>query len=241
MPLIIDDRDARVHPQIKLDIERNLDRTNVQVDRLDYGDYVFEHTHEVDGKSQTTHVGIELSTVSDVAGKLGSGRLTHQMVGLLKSGVAILMVQGWVKRNEDGTLALYGSPAKVDYTRFTQALFSLQAHGVIVVYSQDSRDSARRIVSIYRWFEKSPSQHKLLREVDAEVGVTVPIGAPIERPIAILMSVTRGLGEERARAALEQYHAVNVIVSLEPKALATIHGWGPKIASDFHKAVSEWH
>jgi ERCC4-type nuclease len=197
---------------------------DVEVERLQFGDVVLEDV-EIDGKK--TSVGIEISTVGDLCGKITSGRFNFQMRGLLITyDIAVLLLAG-LPRVYKGMIRL--GPATFPYARFEGALAAAQMHGVRLICTDVPDDGAveRRILSLAHYFERG--QHNLLRDATPRPVITVPLGEPIDSRVEALMSI-QGLGEEKAKSLLNQFGSLRAIANADMRQLTEAAGIGPTLA-----------
>lgn len=238
----VDDREARMHPQAIQTIRKNLGVANVTVKHMEFSDYAFDGV-PVDNK--TPRVGIELSTVLDVMQKIQTGRLARQLIGLTENfDVSILLIESPITLDaKTGKVKVFGTSEQfaMDYNLAKAALYSAACHGIQIEYASGRKDAADRIIHWYRWWQKPPAQHTFMRRQDAEIsiGMAVPIAKPLERAITTLMQGPN-IGETLARAALHQYHSLEVIYNLPEKQLSELEGWGPVIAKQFREYTSKW-
>ncbi len=221
--LIVDDREHRIHTPIIDALE--LAGVPVQVQRMDFGDYAFTGSYNTRLDRPAT-VGIELSNVSDVVGKLNNDRLAFQLSGMLITyDISILMITSPIQISNDGYVILPRMPKACEYSRLMDVLGAAQAHGVIVTYCAGSEDAPARLLQTIRYWYKDEGTHKYFRPRDAIREVTMPVGEAVDKRVSTLMTLP-GIGEQRAVDALKTFGSVYNIVIAPEAALAQIPGWG---------------
>lgn len=253
--LSVDDREQRDHPQIFATLLKNLNHTNVGKVRLDYGDYTFLGAPypQRDGTVRPPRIGIEYATLSDVLGKITSGRYGQQLTGMLTTyDVSILLIEGPVYAAKGSkNLQVFGAPIQFPKSRWDSIRFSTEMHGVRVFVADNRAEAAEWIIKWYRWWREDPEKHQLFRHREAEIQLDraelspdelpfdVPIGEPIDRAVSVMMAVVHGLGKKRVISALDKYGDLRTLFMLPESALREIDGWGPKLARDFNEAVTK--
>jgi ERCC4-type nuclease len=248
--LRIDVREAKLHIPLVQSLRTSL--TNVPIidtEMMKFGDYAW------DGKlgDQTVRIGLELSSVSDVIGKLNNNRFDYQMTGLLgEYDIRILMISGSYLPDRDGYVVVHGAPRTMKYKRFANSLFSAQMHGIVVDnVPSGTLNVAERIAQHYTYWQKDT--HTSFRGLSATAravsetgedidGVFIPTGAAVDKQVQALM-MWPTIGEDKARNALQFAGSVRALSMLGKEALRQIPGWGPATAAtvdDFLSAVPTW-
>lgn len=235
-PLFIDDREARMHGQIVQELE--VSGIPCVVERSDFGDYHF--TGALNTKlGRSPEIAIELSSVSDVVGKLNNDRLAFQLSNmLLRFDVAILLFTSIPQVSQDGYVMLPRMPKACTYERLTNTLMSAQAHGVIVAYCAGSDTVASRLNHIVRYYSKSESEHSYFQPQNINRTVTIPIGPEIDKRIQAIMALP-GIGEQRAIDALKVFGSVRNVMLASEASLREIPGWGEITAKKVHTFISK--
>lgn len=233
--MLIDYRDARMHPQIHTNLMKRLGTDNVAVENLDFGDYVFTSSQLHPGLAKYPTIAIELCTINDLVGKIDSGRFGFQLSGMLEAyDRCILMVCGPINSDAQGYIRM-GGPAKVNYERIRSALFSASCHGIIVEHTQsaDSDHISAAIASNYAYWNRPYEAHKTFRQVPILVdNAAIGLGAALDPRLAVLMGVP-AIGEDRARSLLDTAGSIGSASMMMPEDIAKIKGWGPKLAKAF--------
>jgi ERCC4-type nuclease len=237
--ITIDTREVPAHPLINAHLIRTIGRENINYATLSFGDYVIttpeqSHLDTSTGELTTTpsmRVAIELSSVSDVCGKINSGRLAYQLSGMLDTyDVAILLIESPVVPNRDGYVAIPGSPKAVAYERYLDITDAAQFHGVRIIQTSSKLHVPQRIEKLYNYWQRPYSDHKTFRPVQLKQTVSIPVGAAIDDRVSMLMGLP-GVGEDKARAALDTFLSLSVIFAMPPELLQTIPGWGSVISN----------
>lgn len=235
--LQIDSREARMHATTVAILRRQLGEDLVQIDELlQFGDYVFTSDQPHPTTGQPVRVAIELATVSDLVGKIESGRFGYQLSGMIENyDRAILMICGPIIGDSAGHIRGLG-PKKFTYERVASALFSASCHGVIVQHAQsaDSDHVAARVLSNYRFWHKSADEHKTFHKFPELVDhQAIGLSAALDRRLAVIMGVPK-IGEDRARALLAEAGSLASAFLMTPEDLQKIDGWGKKLSQDFN-------
>ena len=218
----IDDREHRVHTDLVNDLE--LLGITLNVERMDFGDYAFTGCY-VSKVDRHVSVGIEVSSVSDLVGKLNNDRLAFQISNmLLRYDVTVLLITSPIQCDKDGYVTLPRMPKACTFDRLMDVLGAAQAHGAIVQYASGPLDVAARIHQIVKYWSKDENSHKYFRNRDAKREVVLPVGADVDKRVANLMTLP-GVGEERAKDALKLYGSLNNIYLAGEAGLSLIPGW----------------
>lgn len=222
-PLFIDDREARMHGQIVTALE--LEGIPCVIERSDFGDYWF--TGAINTRlGRSPRIAIELSTVSDVVGKLNNDRLAFQLSNmLLQFDVAILMISSLIQVSSEGYVVLPRMPKACSYDRLMDVLAAAQAHGVILINCAGTENVPKRLAHLVRYYSKDEGDHKYFRPQNVNREVTIPIGPEIDKRIQALMALP-GIGEQRAVDALKTFGSVRNVMLASESGLREIPGWG---------------
>lgn len=234
--LTVDDREANIHTPI-LDALGLLGvRTCVQ--RMDFSDYAFSGTHNTRLDKEPS-IGIEVSSVSDVIGKLNNDRLAFQLSNMiLRFDVPILLITSPIQTTADGWVVLPRMPKACTFDRLMDVLGAAQAHGVIVQYAAGTADVPSRIHQIVRYWSREEGSHKYFRPRDAIREVTIPIGEEIDKRIACLMTLP-GIGEQRAVDALKTFGSIRNLLLSGEDGMRMIPGWGALTAKKVMQFIAD--
>lgn len=169
MGMIVDDRQHRTAPRIYEILLKNLTLKHLTVSRMEFADYAFKGK-PINGTEP--NVGIEHCTLNDFLGKITSGRLSFQGVGLIGTyNVPVLLVQGLVKKDTKTDKVLtYGYDTPHSYAAVQGVIFSAEMHGIKWVNVETVDEAGLEIVRLYRYFQEDPSAHKFFRESIVEIG-----------------------------------------------------------------------
>lgn len=232
--IIIDSRDEKHHPQIALDLGRMMRQTykrEVTVDQITFGDYSFFGV-ELPDLGRRPHIGIELSTVNDLVGKLDNNRLAFQISGMMDSfDIVYLMVVGHLIPDREGNIELRGVRRQIKYNRVMAVVDAATDHGVRVLQVKHNGEAAQRIWARYKYWQKPLADHKLFRPRSA-IPALVPVGPALDRVLQIL-TMFEGLGEDRARAGLEFAGSLQTLMVYPRAILLDIPGWGAGTVDSF--------
>lgn len=221
--VIVDDREARVHADVVSRLE-SVHQLAIRVERLTYGDIaVVGLEHE----GRAVSIGIEISTVSDLCGKITTGRLSYQAAGLISTyDVPVILVAGVPRVYGDN---VRNGPAVFSYHRLESVLFGAQAHGIKVAYAvgPEPHNVASRISSIIQYYTKE--KHDFFRATSPKLPLTLPLTEALDRRVEMLMSIP-GVGEDKARSLLMHFGTVKAITAATEKDLQQVSGIGPTLA-----------
>lgn len=228
-PITIDTRELAAHPHMG-DFFRAEGIPFVTA-TLDCGDYVFAAPFELAGKIPT--IGIEVCTVSDLVGKVDSGRLSYQLGNMIKKyDVPYLLIQGEIRTDRDGYVVVAGRQI-MRAKRLNDILHGAQAHGVIVMQDEDPNT---RLASIIRYWHRPCDSHNYFRPNAVIREISTPIGLPLDQRVQFLMGCP-GIGEDRAQAAINHFGSLLIILTAPDYSLQKIPGWGKKTAENFRQFI----
>lgn len=249
--ITIDDREPVTHGSYVAGIKNALGAQNVHIERLLFADYAFDahpdlnhawtgaHS-EYDGIANVPcRVGIEVSSVSDVIGKMDSGRLEFQLSGMLERyNVSILLIESPIRVDVNGCILVPGSPYTPKYSRLESILFGAQAHGVIVNYAQDKASVVDSIVRIYNYYNRPLNSHKTFRPQRLVPQVKIPLGEAIDARTQNLMTLP-GIGEDKALRLLQRYGRLDIIYGLPEIGFSQVPGIGRNIAGRVYDFITK--
>lgn len=211
---------------------------------MEFGDFATtaHDDYTPEGKPPAT-IGIEYATVTDLLGKITSGRLSKQIVGMLDAyDIQVLVIQGMLRPDAKGYVDIKGAPRTHKFKSVKGILRSARAHGVRVEETFNLNETLDVLKGWLGYYHTPPTGHTFFREVEVEsTDFIVPIGAKIERAISVVMAMVDGIGEDKARAALKMYPVLAVLFTLDVDALKRIPGWGTVLAKNFYNASLAAH
>lgn len=236
--LTIDSREAKAHPVIVSELKHLFGPEHLDTcTTLDFGDYTFTGASDHPTLHRPPTIAIELATVSDLLGKINSGRLAFQLSGMIdRYDVRILMIESAVQTNKYGSIVLPGAPQQMPYTRLAEVLFAAQSHGVIVEYASSREHVAELIHSNYKYWQKPYEQHKSFRPAQLSYDALIPLGEALDSRVSNLMGLP-GIGEQKATDALDLYKSIGLIYQLPAIALRAIPGWGATTAQRVYNFI----
>lgn len=248
MSIIVDSRDAASHPEIITYLRRT--NCGVATEMLDFADYYFtapplpvqyDEPDSPDVVRINTNpmvtVGIELSSVSDVCGKINSGRLGFQLSGMIERyRIPILLIYPYPtvisvrdKRGDPERWIKTGGPLSVRYTRWESMLYAAQMHGVRVLYSPERDTIPETIHSLYEYWQRPYDEHKSYRPVQLEYEARIPLGEAVDASVSTLMTFPK-VGEDKALALLKAFGSLENVLAMPEAALKMVPGVGPTVA-----------
>ena len=233
--MLVDDREARTNRQVYQSLTQSLD--DVERMRLSYGDYAFFGAR-VEGR--VLYVGIETCTVSDLIGKIQTGRFQAQLTGCINNyDVVILLIEGQIQPTADGRVAVYthSRPTGLPYETVRGALFAAKAHGIIVEEVKANKTAvADKLLKIHNYYSRD--NHTLFQGVKRQP-VTFRPGVHMDRAVAALMQMAQGIGKDRAEAALEHFGSLEAVMNADTKQLQEVPGWGKTLAYNLRQTAAE--
>jgi ERCC4-type nuclease len=233
--ITIDDREAITHFTVHNELMRAFGHENTIIERMDWGDYAF--TGAPLPSNPKPRIGIELSSISDVVGKINSGRLAFQLSGMIDAyDIPVLLVESPPSATKDGWIYIPGAPRVIRFDRFMDVLSAAQMHGVRVLYCADKSRVGARILSLYHYWQKPYTEHKTFRHAQLEYELRIPIGEAVDSRVSLLMQVP-GVGEDRAVAALKTYGSLRTLFIMPTSMLVKIPGWGLGTATALRKML----
>ena len=195
-------------------------------------------------------VATERKKVPDLAACINDGRLVHQMQKALDNNadVFILIIEEPYRSDAEGLLAVPRwnpvirkselSPVRptMTFSRFQQYIFELDwLAGVVVIRSDNVRQTADIIRSLYANFQTEPDRHQSLRKFY----YTPPSPVPLQEPSLVrrVAKELKGIGWERSRAVDEHFSSVKAMCDAPIKEWSKLEGIGKKTAGFVVKAL----
>ena len=130
---------------------------------------------------------------------------------------------------------MHGHFSKMPFRLVRGAIFAAKAHGIIVEEVNTVPTTiARRLLDIHSYYTKD--EHTLFRGLEKRPH-TLATGQPIAAPVLALMSLVDGIGETKARTAIEYMGNLQELVVADDEELLEIPGWGPTTVYRLHKAL----
>lgn len=238
--ILIDDRagssDLIVHPPLS---------SLGSLCRLDSGDVCF--TGNGPG-NQPTLVGVEVKTVLDLIASCNNGRLQarqiprmlddYDVVYLLYYGVYRPSVRGEDLQIRKGKRWVGYRIGKrtVPYGYVEQMLMTLSALGVRIKHVHDTREAAKWLGELHRWWSKKWEEHRGLKVFDNSRQPSMMPGVDRETMVkAMVASQLPGVGYKRAMAAARYFASIREMVNAGAEEWEKVEGVGKVVG----KAVEE--
>jgi ERCC4-type nuclease len=226
--MTIDSRELAAHPSIGALLSGW--QIPYMTATLRSADYTFISPYEIAGRIPT--IGVEVSTVTDLVGKL-DGRLAWQLGDMITAyDVPYLLIDGLLSADREGFITVAGRQI-CELNRLMDVLHGAQAHGVVVIQATDVYERLRRI---YAYWHRPCDSHKYFRPNSVIRDVLVPVAPAIDERIIFLMGVP-GVGEDRATAALAMFGGLLPVLLAPVAALIKIPGWGKITAENFRNFI----
>ena len=228
MTLWIDTRELLHHARLVHLLQQRLGDGHSEVTQMTFGDYAFTAAGDVGT------VGIEHATLKDWIGKIRSGRMVVQTVGLIQNYAhPYWIIEGTTMVDEEGRFRIPGAPIQITESRFEALVIAAEAHGVRVKRTGSPPESAALIAQLYTYWRKK--DHSTFRPTKLRPMLGLALGEPVEDQILTLMTYP-GVGEDRARKALEHFGSLaRVMQASHSGRLTLIPGWGPVLAQHFQE------
>lgn len=232
--LTIDRRELQQHREIKTLI--TIPHT---IKTLEAGDFAF-----LDWDNQP--VGIERAEITDLIGKLRSGRLEEQMTRCARDyNTVVLLVEG-VYDNVDGLLAIYRKRGKhyymrgvfsgVRYTYVAATLIRLAEMGIEVIHSANFEDSMTLVQALYNQRTTPPANHSLFKRIRP---VNIPVKLSDNPAVPKLLALCPRMPEKVAIRLLDKYGSIWNILSTPNKELLGVEGMGKGLLEKLHTGVGK--
>lgn len=145
---------------------------DVRVKRMPFGDVAFLGQGP---EGRPVKVGIEVKKIGDFLSSVYTGRLGgYQLPGMLEHyDYCFILVQGRAKCGEDGEVLLHHKfagwvePAggRSQYMAYVSMQMTLALLGnAMVIFSEDTEDSADLITAMFKWWTKKWTAHTTLKK-----------------------------------------------------------------------------
>jgi len=235
--LIIDDREANEHPELRT--ISDVWGIPVTIQRLDAGDYVFLNR-------DNEPVGIERSEISNLVQKLASGELESQLERCQDNYQHIILLVEGVYDKVDELLAIHKGSGKgyfrtrvFPHTRYdyVKALeVRLQELGIEYIDTPNFECSLTTIRTIYIQRTKPESEHHLFRKSKVP---RIPTKYTTNPAVPRLMALAPRLPERVAIQLIERYGSIYSILSKDPKELMGMPGVGKTLVRRLYDSVGK--
>lgn len=219
--------------------------TRSRLTRLEYADFMFMGH----GANGPVKVGIERKVIGDLVSSISSGRLSgHQLIGLLESyGYTYLLVEGlWRPNPQSGILEKMKGRKWVNISHGNRKFMARDIWnflntlavmcGVVVIYTDNIKQSGYWIDSTYHWWSKGWDQHKshlqFKNQLPPTSGTQQKMKLHVHRPTPferILVGIT-GLGWETVGKLKRRFNSPLEVAMATEKALMEVDGVGRKTA-----------
>jgi len=220
--------DGRGHAKVRNELERA--GAEVLVMRLDSGDVSFlaHNDHSV---------GVELKTADDLLGSLRSGRLFDQASRMiLEYKFSLVLAFGFLTSTREGfcrtKTGVKEHPPWPTFTQLTNAMLSLNGHGIIVLpIVPNEKVAAQVLISVNEWFRKGVHQSLLKRQMPFTMGSQDNI-----RAIHIVTGCPR-VSVGLATRLLSHFGTAQAVLSASIEELQEVRGIGKVVARSIHRAA----
>lgn len=239
-PLLIDDRDgsrefAHIEPT----------RSLCELTRLDSADACVIGN----GPDGALLVGVEIKSIWDLLGSMGTGRLQATQIPLMLDTYQVcwLLYFGEYRPGDRGQLLLRKGAGwrtmrlgkrDVPYGYVEGFLLDLAAVGFRIKHCHDQASAAVWLGVLHRWWSRPWLAHKAMRTLDHSREISLMPGmTPDQHLRAKVAAALPGVGFERAIAAARHFTTVSDMINATSDEWAHVPGIGKVIARAVATAV----
>lgn len=222
--VLIDDREPE---SMQAALRREAERVGglVAPTRLPFGDFGIWHDE--------LSLGVERKEVKDLLNSLSSGRLQHQIEGLVEAyRIPGLVVEGDVKASRLGFLSVDGVRTRWTEKSVRGYLLALQLRGVRVWATESKEGTARLIFHLGRLLAGLQGSE---RQVEAVTGVGL---VALPEPVRALAQI-RGIGPDLAQKLWRHFGTLRGVAQAAPQELGAVPGMGAVRVRQLWSALEE--
>ncbi len=157
---------------------------------------------------------------SDFLASISDGRLAKQCT-LIAEKSGVLLLEGYINITLDGRIRDGRRTRDWTYATVSGMLATIQASGVIVLWSPQMTATPMLIHQIYNWFNKK--HHNMLQ---TRTKPHYPWGAPSEKEKLLYVIQGFGVGVQTAKAILDHFGGVKAFLQADEKELIAVKGVG---------------
>ena len=203
-PIVVDNREKTPSPERRVEELKALG-ASASVGFLDVGDYMWIVEPDPEDTLPWMQVVVERKSIQDLMASAADGRLARFAQGVEDDlSMRVLLLEG-----NQFQFPSYGyrdwSPDQLD-----NLLVTLQSAGLIVIRSSDLRNTAKRLVSFWKYTGRSDRGQSLSKVARPEISASYL--NPDKREAVRLLTCLPGWGEQRARAAIEHFGTVSAVL-----------------------------
>jgi ERCC4-type nuclease len=170
--------------------------------------------------------GVQRKEIKDFIASIQDGRLAREVAMMKRLPIKVVIIEGRLKFTTDGTLLIGKWTSDITRTQLEGMVMSLMEREVHVVWTDDTKDTARWTRTFAGWSQK-PRHHALSRRP----GPVSPWGHVSDEDWAVhLLQGFDGLGSEKARAIVRHYGGVPFSWSVTERELMEVPGIGKVLA-----------
>ena len=165
---------------------------------MPYGDYGWVHN----GMS----FGIERKVNTDLLSSLTNGRINKQLRGMIEVyDVPILLIEGWIEgHGKNVNVGKWKYQSGWNYSALFNLLLEFQMAGIFLTFSPYERETAKRIISLYKW--TSHDEHQSLSRNKL-------ISIKEDAPMVTTLATFPGIGHKRARELMKSMSLRELLLS----------------------------
>ena len=168
------------------------------VEMMQFGDYKWEHGG--------VKFGIERKAKTDLLSSLTNGRINAQLRGMIDTyDVPILLIEGWIEgHGKNVNVGKWKYQSGWNYSALFNLLLEFQMAGIFLTFSPYERETAKRIVSLYKW--TSHDEHQSLSRNKL-------ISIKEDAPMVTTLATFPGIGHKRARELMKTHSLRELLLS----------------------------
>jgi ERCC4-type nuclease len=165
-------------------------------------------------------VGVQRKTCDDLVASLRGDRMQREIVQMSSAGLdyAVLLIEGqWGWSH---------SPRTYTQAEFIGFMLSVQSHGILIMYTEDTSGTAKALTGIERWFNKDGEHDSLLRRPKARVS-----------PELHVLQYFDGISLGRAKAIFHHFGKVPLAWICSKEEMVQVPGMGRKTVENMGHLV----
>jgi len=192
------------------------------------------------GPEGPLEIGIEIKTLSDLAGSMRSGRLNEQLKKMMRSfNVCYLVIYGDYRVTGNGSGVFderYQRTLEPSWTELWGRMLTIENHmNISVLWAPNIAAVAPMIWTTFTWWQREWGDHESYREV------TIPTGFGImgQTPACQVAACLPGIGKKKATMVGVHFGTVIDMVLADVKEWTAIDGIGKVTAGRCMKWLTE--
>lgn len=185
-----------------------------------------KHGCDIMWRAQRQWWGVQRKEIKDFIASIQDGRLGKEVAQMKNLPIKVVIIEGKITWTNGGTLMAGRWETKVNRTQYEGMIMSLMKEGVHVVWTENTKDTARWVTNFAGWSAKE--RHSSLRR---RPGPSTPWGHVSDEDWAVhLLQGFDGLGSEKARAIVKHFGKVPLGWEVTEEELRGVPGIGKVLA-----------